>query len=399
VRGDGLNAGTGLNGPARLLYLGPFVSMLDRFSIAPLLIPIAHDFRAPLAQATLAATSYYALYGAMQVAYGLVSDRVGRVRLMRVASVGVAAAGLVSMLAPNLVVLVVGRAATGALIAAIFPATLVYVGDTFPFQVRQRAVADLLAAAAVGTAAATFWAGLIAHYASWRLAFLLPAVLSLGLAYALRWLPESLVRARRIGALAQLQRLAVQPWMVFMVAMAIVEGAAILGFSTFFASALEAHGVNPAIAGLVVATYGVAVLAGTRAAKRLAGRTRPHLLILAGGASLVAAYVVAALAQRVGAILTASVLVGGAYAVMHSTIQTWATEVAPGARGTSTALFAAAAFIGAALGAGGLAGLAEARAYTALFWIAAAVTAPMVVIWAAGRSRFPEVAGDGGAAS
>ena len=379
-----------LGGRARLLYAGTFAMFFDRFSIAPMLIPIARDLHVPLAAVASVATVYFVLYGAMQIVYGMISDRIGRVRLMRIACVGAAAAGTVSAVAPNLPVLVAGRAATAGTICALFPSALTYIADTFPFQVRQRAVADLLIWVALGTSMATLGAGLLATYVSWRGAFLLPAVAMLGLAYALRWLPESLAVAAAGSPLDQLRRAALRPWVVFLVVLALPEGACILGFLTFLAPALEAHGASAAIAGLVTGIYGIAVLAGTQVVRRMAVGVRPWALIAGGGACLAACFAIAALRQTVPTILAASALAGLAYATMHSTFQTWATEMAPELRGTATALFATGAFLGAALSTAALAGLAEAGRYAALFWIAVLVTVPTMSIGAVARRRFPD---------
>lgn len=381
---------TRLDGRGRLLYVGPFVMYFDRFAIAPMLIPIAHDLHASLSDVAAAASVYFVLYGAMQIVYGILSDRVGRVRLMRMTCVGVAAGAVVSASAPDLPVLLVGRALTAAMICSLFPSSLTYIADTFPFQVRQRAVADLLTAVALGTASATFGAGLLADFTTWRLAFLLPGLVALVLSYVLRWLPESLPAAAQGGALRQLWRAAARPWVRFLVLVAVPEGAVILGPLTFLAPALEVHGTPPAVAGPVTGAYGLAVLAGTRVVRRLAARGRPWTLIVGGGACLAGCFAVAAARPMVGPILAACLLAGLAYAVMHSTIQTWATEVAPDLRGTATALFATAAFTGAGAATAGLAGLAGAQRYSELFWISAAVTVPTVVASAVGRWRFPD---------
>ncbi|MGI8564091.1 MAG: MFS transporter [Candidatus Dormibacter sp.] len=383
------NQATRLSGHSRILYLGPFLSMFDRFSIAPLLLPIAHDLRVTVAQVTVVATAYFLLYGAMQVVYGLISDRIGRVLLLRLTCVGAALAGLVSAFAPNLPVLIAGRALTGCVICAIIPTSVVYVADSFPFEVRQRAIADLLAAVGLGTAAATFSAGLLAHYLSWRVAFLLPALAALGLAYALRWLPETLSRQpTRESAIRQLAGLARRPWLVFLTLFAVPEGAAMLGFFTFLAPTLEAHGQNPAVAGIVTGFYGIAVLAGTQVVKRIAPVVGAHWLIVSGGAALTLCYAVAALSPTVPGILGASFLAGTGYAVMHSTFQTWATEVAPQARGIGTALFVSAVFLGGGLATAGVGGLAGAGNYALLFWWGVAVTAPTVAVGAVARRRF-----------
>lgn len=380
----------GLGGRARMLYVGTFAMFFDRFAIAPMLLPIAHDLHAPLSAVAAAATGYFVMYGAMQVLYGLLSDRLGRVRLMRIACAGAALAGVTSAAAPDLLVLIAARAATGAMVCCLFPSSLAYIADTFPFRVRQRVVADLLAAVAVGTAVATLGAGLLAHFTSWRLGFLLPALVLLAMSCALRWLPESLPAPSTVRPLEQLRQVAGRPWVLFLFAVALPEGAAILGFLTFLPPALEANGVSPATAGVVVASYGIAALLGTRIVKQLATRVPPHLLIAMGGTCLLLCFVSAAIRQSVPHILAASVLAGLAYAIMHSTFHTWATEVAPDSRGTATALFGTGAFLGAGLGAAALAGLAGEERYTELFWIAAGVTAPTMALGAIGRRRFPD---------
>lgn len=384
----------GLGGRTRLLWVGPFVSMFDRFSIGPLLLPITHDFKVPLSAVAIVASTYFLLYGAMQIVYGLISDRIGRVRLMRVTLVGFAGAGLLSALAPNLTVLIIGRALTGSLICAIIPASLVYVGDRFPFRVRQQVIADLLAAVAVGTAAATLGAGLLAHYLSWRLAFLLPAAAGLLLSFALRWLPESLQRPGG-GPFEQLARVAERPWALFLVVFGLLEGALMLGLITFLPAALEAHGENAATAGLVASSYGLSVLGTTQAVKRI-GPAPGHLLIVIGGAALTACFLAAAVRQDVVGILLASLLAGVAYGAMHSTFQTWATEIVPRARGTAAAAFATAIFLGAGIGTAAAAPLAGGHRFGQLFAAAAAAAVPMVIVGAATRARFgatPEAAG------
>jgi predicted MFS family arabinose efflux permease len=370
-----------------VLYAAPFVTTFDRFSIAPLLVPIAHDLHESLGAVTAVATAYYVLYGGMQLVYGLLSDRVGWIRLMRLTCLATCAAGIVSALAPNLPVLIVGRALTGSLICAILPTSLVYVGDRFPFRVRQRVIATLLASVAVGTTAATLGAGLLAHYATWRIVFLLPALCALGLSIMLRWVPES-APGGGAGPMATLRRLARERWLLFLCPVAVLEGAAILGNLTFLAPALEAHGANPALAGLVVAAYGVAVLGGTQLVKRV--RLRPHAMLLGGGMLLVAGYASAAVDQHVPGILVANLLAGLAYATMHSTFQAWATEAVPEARGAATAMFVTAAFVGAGIGTSALAPLTQSGRWTLLFAIAAAATVPVAVIGAAGRRRFGE---------
>lgn len=373
----------------RLLSAGPFVTMIDRFAVAPVLIPIALEFRAPVGAVAIAATAYYFAYGLAQPFWGFASDRAGRIRVIRISLAATAAACALSALAPNLDLLIGARILAGASVCAILPTALVYVGDLVPFNRRQAVIADVLAAVALGTAAGSLGAGLFAHYLSWRLIFVLTAVLAAVLAVAMGRLPESNVPRPTGGPFAQLRQAVRRPWARFVILFAIPEGAMVLGFLVFFAPALEATGTNPALAGLVVATYGGAVLAGTRVIKSIASSTPAWVPIGIGGAMGVAGYLAAALDQHVVAILLASVLIGGCYSFMHSTMQAWATEIAPEVRGTAAALFVTAAFTGGAIGSGLGAFFAQQHQYGRLFLVAAALSVPVVIVGGFTRARYP----------
>ena len=377
---------------ALLLYLGPLVAIFDRFSLGPLIFPISRDFKVPIAQVAIVATLYYLFYGATQLVFGIASDRYGRVPVMRFALAGAVAGSVVSALAPNLAVLVVGRVLTGGFIGGVIPAALVYIGDSFPFRERQRAVADMSAAQAIGTTLGVLGAGLLAYYVSWRISFALTAFLSALLAVALVALPEP-DRHPGGGALAQLRLVFAEPWALFVIVLSAFEGAAFQGIQIYLAPSLQSRGVSAAVAGTVVASYGVATLAGSRLVKPLTRRVSGAALIFTGGTMLVSAYAIASARQSVASILVASTLSGLAFAFMHSTIQTWITEVAPKARGTATALFATTLFAGAAIGTGLVAGLAQQRLFGVLFLIAAALSAAVAFVAGLGRRAYRAVPG------
>ncbi|MEU6713300.1 MFS transporter [Nonomuraea sp. NPDC046802] len=180
-------------GPARpplTLSVASFVSSFDRFAVSPMLVLIAVDLNVPLSAAVAAASAYYLAYGLTQPLWGVLSDRFGRVRVMRGALFGAALAGAVSALMPVLGALVVARVVTGACFGAVIPTGLTYVGDTVQASVRQRALTDLMGAAALGTALATGLGGVLAGLVDWRVAFTVPAACALACAIALRTLPE-----------------------------------------------------------------------------------------------------------------------------------------------------------------------------------------------------------------
>ncbi|MDP9019210.1 MAG: MFS transporter [Actinomycetota bacterium] len=379
------------------MYLGSFISYGDRFAIAPLLVSISEDLGESLAATAAVASAYFLFYGLLQLVYGVLSDRVGRVRVLRWALVGTGLANLAAAAAPTLVTLVTAKAFAGAFAGAILPTALVYVGDTIAFRRRQHVIANVLSAGALGTVTASIGAGLLGRFATWRVVFAVIALVSLGLASVISRLPESLGR-QGAGPITQVRRVASHPWAVFLFALAVAEGAVILGFLTFLAPALEANGQSSAVAGAVVAFYGVAVFAAMQVVKRFVARTAvsPPRLISLGGVFLASAYLIAAASQTVPAIVAASVLVGMAFAFLHSTLQTWATEVAPEARGTAISFFVTGVSTGAALGTAAVSGLAGDAQYSRLFLIAATAAVPVATVAAVARARFSAATADSG---
>ncbi|MFF9072098.1 MFS transporter [Streptomyces sp. NPDC014735] len=170
----------------RLLRSAGFASNFDRFCITPMLLLIGARLGVSLPTVMLAASGYFLAYGLTQPVWGLASDRIGRVRVMRISLTGAAVAALCSVSAPDATVLIVARATAGA----FFAASITYIGDTVPAPVRQGPLSELMIAFALGTAVATIVAGALAHYVSWRLVFALPGLIAAYLAVALRRLPE-----------------------------------------------------------------------------------------------------------------------------------------------------------------------------------------------------------------
>ena len=336
----------------RRLQACSLTSAFDRFVVGPLLLTIAADLDVALGEAAAAASWYFLLYGLSQPVWGLLSDRLGRVRLMRLTLALAAVGGVLSAAAPSLALLVLARAVTGACMAAVVPAGLVYVGDAVPFVRRQRTLTDLNAATALGITAATSLGGVLAAALSWRVAFLLPALSAAVLVVVLRRLPEP---PRSAGAQGGVRTVLRHRWGLTVLALALVEGSALLGLLAYLAPALESTGSTPTAAGAVVALYGVGMLVSSRVVKRLAGRTPAPVFLALGAGGLVAAYSAVAVSQEAAVVGPAALLIGAAWAAMHSTMQAWATEVVPQARAVMVSLFAGVLFVGSGLATAALA--------------------------------------------
>jgi MFS family permease len=373
---------------ARLLQATTFVSTLDRFAMPPMLVVMSAALHQPLSALVHVAGFYFLAYGVMQPVWGIVSDRLGRVRTLRLSLLLAALATAASALVANTAQLGVARAVAGACFAAAIPAGLIYVGDTVPAERRQPEIAALMTGVAAGTALASAAAGALAQAVSWRLVFLISAVCALVLVVVLRRLPEPALERTGEPVLAPAGRVARSPYTLMVLFIALVEGGILLGALTLLPAATERAGAGTTLAGLVTAVYGVAVFGFARVVGRLS-RTRPVWQLIAGGATACAlACAVAAFSRTPVPAAAAAVLLGVGWSAMHSTLQTWATQVLPSARATVVSLFAGSLFAGSSLSAALLAGPADAGRFDIVYAALAIACVPLGVLATVARARW-----------
>jgi MFS family permease len=362
----------------RLLRFAVATSSLDRFAISPLLVAIGLELGASLAEVAAVASGYFVAYGLLQPVWGMLGDRIGLVRVMRIALVVAGLAGLASAFAPSVAVLAVLRTITGGCFGAVNPAGLVYIGDTWPGGVRQRALVQLAAATSFGVALATAGAGALGDLAGWRVVLGVTAVVALVLGVVLRTLPEP-VRGAPSGPVRALATVVRSPWAWVVLVLAFVEGAVVIGVLTFLAPAVQSLGYGATAAGLAAAGYGVGVVLTARAVRPLVGRLTTTSLAAVGGALMVAAWAVPAVAVTLPTAVVGGLLLGAGWAFLHSTLQNWATSVVPRERAAMIALFAASLFLGSAAGTALASHEADAGGFATVFRVSVVVTAALAV--------------------
>ncbi|MET7641458.1 MFS transporter [Streptomyces sp. NPDC005438] len=334
----------------RVLQLASFTSSFDRVMIAPLLVVIADEFGLSVADVTTAATVHLVGYGAMQLVWGLLSDRLGRVRMMRLALFVAAVASVLGAASGSLSALIAARAVAGATFAAVIPGALVYIGDTVPLRERQGPMTDLMRGTAVGAAAATVGAGVLVDVASWRLPFLAVGIAAAALAVALHGLPEPAARATP-GVRAPLAAVVRSRWALLVLSLALGEGFVMLAVLNFVPAALqESEGMSATAAGAVVALYGVGALVAAPLVKRLSVWVPRSRLIAAGGLTAALSLCAFPVGPGLVAMLIGCAGLGCGWAFMHSSLQTWATDVVPHARAVTVSLFATVLFLGNSVG-------------------------------------------------
>ncbi len=377
----------GVGRSLRLLQVASLTSSFDRLMIAPMLVVIAADLDRSVEAVSRAAATYFLGYGIAQICWAMVSDRLGRVRTMRLALAFAAVFGLASAAVPGVGWLVVARGLTGACFAAAIPSALVYIGDTVPVKVRQAPLTDLMTSTAVGMTLATVGAGALADFTDWRVAFALTAVIAGVLSVVMRRLPEPAVAAPA-PVVASLRAVLSSGPSVLVLVLALAEGLVLLGPLTFLPAVLHASGLSVTVSGLLTAAYGGSVLVFARVVKRRTRTMAPARLILVGGALAVLAYLMLTVTHAAVPVVVGTVLLGAGWAFMHSTMQTWATDMAPDSRATAVSLFATMLFTGSAVGAAAFGPLVDAEQFQAVFAITLAVAVPLTVTATIGRRRY-----------
>jgi predicted MFS family arabinose efflux permease len=370
--------------PARWpAYLGAFAAAFDNFAMTPLVKAIAGDLEVELAEATAVASAYFLAYGLMQVPWGLVSERLGRVQVMRLGLIAGVIGAVASVFATSLEALLVARFIAGAGMASVVPSVIAWLGEVLPPEQRGRAATDMNSAYALGAASGVLGAGLLADRLGWAWGFGASGLLAVFSLVGMQWL-VSPPKPATPGELSQALRV---PAVRALAVIALVEGGVLFGLFAFLAPTLLATGASAALTGGLIAAYGVSVVLWARVSAWLAGRV-PLLRAMAfGGAMLVMGWGAVAIAPGPAGILTAAVLMGATIVFFHASLQVWATQAAPQSRGPAIAMFSGSLFVGASLGTALARPLFAAGQVQLMFGIGAALAALVTVAALLARRR------------
>ena len=336
--------------------LGGFAGALAGRALDPLMGELATDFATPHEQVALLASAFTLPYALIQPILGPMGDSFGKRRIIGLC-LGLLALMLAACaLAPSLDSLFAARIAAGLAAGGIFPLTLALFGDRVPMAQRQVAISRFLACAILGQLADGAVSGLAAPFIGWR-GIMAVCALAAAASTLVVWLdsrrtsapalpsrrptlPEVLRRYADI-----LRNRAAQPLFIGVA----LEGACVFGPFPYFAVLLGADGHGTLRAGIAVACFGVGGFAYTMLAPFLLRRIgQARMMRLAGAAVLAGMLCLATGMPDVG--IGGALLIGLGFFMLHNSIQTRVTEVAPGARGSAVALHAFCYFLGQAVG-------------------------------------------------
>lgn len=360
-----------------VLFLLAFVVSVDQRIIAPVLPSIAASLHATAGGVGLAMTSYAFAYSASQLVYGGLSDRYGRVRVVRLAAIGFCVCTVLSALATSPWLFVAARLLAGACAAAVIPLTLVYIGDTVDYARRQVVVGRFSVVTSAGLAFSAAIGGAVAYFASWRAMLIGYAVVAL-LPSALLWRIGADPRTRPAGEAEPVARFIdflLDPFARAVYCCIFAEGFLLWGAMTYLGAYAATHyGLDQLRVGLLIALFGVGTMAGGASMGPLRRRLSERALAGLGGALMGAALLMitpgAATQPRAWPLFAAAMLVLGLGLVgLHTTLQVHGTEISAAARGKAFSLFPASLFSGVAAGTAAMGALVDAGGERAMLAI------------------------------
>lgn len=393
-----MTADASLQRQLRLASVAAFGAMAAMRACDPMLLTLAAEFDRTIGQASRVVSVFAISYGLLQLVYGPLGDRIGKLRVMALASAGCAVAAAFAAAAPTLEALVIGRALMGATAAGIVPLAMAWVGDSVSYEVRQETLARLLGATVSGMIAGQWLGAWIADALGWRYAFALLALIFIAAAWPLyretgatrNQTPSLGVEAIRTGLTNPLSLLR-EARVRWVLCVAAVEGALVFGALAFVPSHLaQQFGFGTSAAGAVLALFGVGGLLYSRLARRGLRLLGERGLAIAGGATLALSLLLLSWSSHWLATLPACLLAGSGFYMLHATLQTQATQMAPPRRGAAVALFACALFIGQSIGVVVVSMAADRGALDWAFSASAAAVALLGIV--VGRSVAPRSA-------
>ena len=383
------------------LALAAFASQASVRLCDPMLPQLAHDFGRAVTEVAGVVTAFTVAYGLLQLVYGPMGDRFGKLLVVAVATVAAAIGSAACALAPDLASLTGLRFVTGAACAGVIPLALAWIGDSVEYQHRQRTLARFLTGSTSGLIFGQVAGGVFADTVGWRVAFAIVAVV-MATASVLLWRRWGAQRAAGIagapgaavqnapatvpaalsvsGVARQFAAVLSIGWARTLLAFVAIEGALVFSATAFIPTYLHVgHGMPLWRAGLVVAGFGAGGLVYALSAAWLIPRLGERGLVTAGGTCFCVGALM--IGGPVLPLEMAKCFVAGAgFFMLHNTLQTQATQMAPATRGTAISAFAFGLFVGQSAGVAAAAVLVSRVGFEPLFIADALLVALLALI-------------------
>jgi MFS family permease len=162
--------------------LGWMLDAFDAMLYALVLTHIMRDLGMSKATSGFLATLTLLASGIGGVMFGFIADRIGRKRALMLSILTYSLCSFASGLATSIVMLAIFRFILGLGMGGEWNTGATLVAETWPTQLRARAISIVQSSWAIGYALAALVAGIVLHYANWRMVFfvgILPALVTL----------------------------------------------------------------------------------------------------------------------------------------------------------------------------------------------------------------------------
>lgn len=337
-----------------LLAVGAFASQASIRLADPMLPQLATEFSTDVPALSGVITAFAIAYGLMQLFFGPMADRFGKLRVIAWAAWAAAAGSAACSLATGPASLTALRLVTGAACAGLIPLTIAWIGDSVPHTVRQPVLARFMVGTTLGNVFGQIAGGVFADTLGWRLSFLVPSVIFTAVALILGWqlrsgratsLPAlgALASGNPLDAFGQVLRSNLARAVLTLV---FIEGALAFGTLALLPTWLHGrHGLSLWQTGMAAAGFGLGGLLFALLAPWLMRRLGERSLPLVGALPLCAGFLL--LGSPNWLLEAAKCMVAGVgFFMVHITMQNLATQMLPSLSGTAIAAFALSLFVG-----------------------------------------------------
>jgi MFS family permease len=323
------------------MYVGGFMGPFGGGLLAVLIPQLRDAFHASTGLVAAGIPAYIVPFALLQLVSGTVGERLGRRRVVRTAYIVYAIVSVAAALSPTIGAFLMLRAAQGSANAFVTPLLLAGLAEITPARRLGEAVGTFAAVQTAAIALSPLCGGL-AGAVDWRIAFFLPAAVTVVLAF---FPPPDSKRHSSAGPARLRSAFTRRVGVISAAAFATYAGVTGLGFLVALRLS-DSFGLGSTMRGLVLATFGAAGMFSGRAGGRAVDRFGRVATVVAG--SIVCSLVVAALGVASSAGLTAALwfVAGAGSTVAWAGLNTLAVEAVPENRAGATSVVSALKFAG-----------------------------------------------------
>jgi predicted MFS family arabinose efflux permease len=339
-----------------ILAASCFVSSMSMRIVDPVVPDISRDLGVDPASVAMLASFFAFPYALAQPVLGAMGDAFGKARIIKIALSLLVLCLAASAIAPTLDMLSFARLVGGAAAGGIIPLAFAIVGDQFAMTDRQIALSRVLTAIIAGQLTGSIGSGFVASYFGWRVATAAAAALTLAALVLTVWQLRSDTQRHstepdRHEFFDGYRAVFANPRSVVCFSAVFIEGIVIFGLFPYVAVLLEQRGAGGLKeAGLVLSGFGLGGFIYTALVRVMLGRLGLYKLVMSGGIVSGVGLALLSFGTSWPAEMAIFVIVGVGFYMIHNSLQTQATELAPRHRGSGVAAHSFFVFLGQAVG-------------------------------------------------